>query len=587
MKKKLLKLALCAAALLPMGAWAAIEEVFSVNYAELATENITSGESPQITADKTTTQSVTIGGTNYTTYAFYYGEVLPKNDVWVNRDNIYFRYKDNNTIGLYHNSATVFAVKNVTAGDIVKIAYIGTAITQDVVINATLSATTETFTHNFNYYGARSLNYTEYSMTATADGTVAVMLPGGYLVGKISVVREVPDPTVSTTTIWTFNNLTDVINTNQFIADDEGNNNLYANCKSGTNSTLRTFTPTELASPQTLVFGDGYTIKVSKVLNINGNIRYPNNLPEETTATTITGDYGQGFLAFDTPVEGTLYVYMKSAAEAQKNLRIYHSQNVSGGKITAAVSNVPSSNSTDLLEASYTSTAAGTFFFGLTAGGANSSIYAARFVPTSEKKDEWIYIGSTGYATWGNNSGKDIIELPTGLTAYAAKAGTNSVTLTSLDKMRRGQAYVVKGTPETNYGLTYDGTESVGVEYNGGDMQRVSADMENFAPTNGETGDALRNRYILASDNGVAKFFVPSGSGTLKKGKAYLQTSKTLTPTAGSKGIEMIFEDETTGIQNVAPSSVANGKYYNLMGVEVAHPTKGVYIVNGKKVVVK
>ena len=510
-----------------MGAWAAIEEVFSVNYAELATENITSGESPQITADKTTTQSVTIGGTNYTTYAFYYGEVLPKNDVWVNRDNIYFRYKDNNTIGLYHNSATVFAVKNVTAGDIVKIAYIGTAITQDVVINATLSATTETFTHNFNYYGARSLNYTEYSMTATADGTVAVMLPGGYLVGKISVVREVPDPTVSTTTIWTFNNLTDVINTNQFIADDEGNNNLYANCKSGTNSTLRTFTPTELASPQTLVFGDGYTIKVSKVLNINGNIRYPNNLPEETTATTITGDYGQGFLAFDTPVEGTLYVYMKSAAEAQKNLRIYHSQNVSGGKITAAVSNVPSSNSTDLLEASYTSTAAGTFFFGLTAGGANSSIYAARFVPTTVADvTSWVYVGATGYATYANNKTLDVPTLPDGLTAYAASAGDDghSVKLTERTGIRQSGAYVVMGTPGTNYELTHSGTDLTS-DYNGGNMKRAAT----YPSTNIPATDGGKYNYILAAEGGVAKFFAPDGASKLHSTKAFLQVNTELT----------------------------------------------------------
>ena len=192
-----------------------------------------------------------------------------------------------------------------------------------------------------------------------------------------------------------------------------------------------------------------------------------------------------------------------------------------------------------------------------------------------------------GYSTWGNNSGKDIIELPTGLTAYKASAGTNSVTLTALDKMRRGQAYVLKGTPDTNYGLTYDGTESVGGEYNGGDMQRVSADMENFAPTNGESGDALRNRYILGNDNGVAKFFVPSGEGTLKKGKAYLQTKKTLTPAPGARGIEIVFEDEITGINNVNLKTKVNKEYFNLAGQRVAAPVKGLYIVNGKKVIIK
>ena len=36
-----------------------------------------------------------------------------------------------------------------------------------------------------------------------------------------------------------------------------------------------------------------------------------------------------------------------------------------------------------------------------------------------------------------------------------------------------------------------------------------------------------------------------------------------------------------------AAETVQDGVYYTLQGVKVEHPTKGVYIRNGKKVVVK
>ena len=44
---------------------------------------------------------------------------------------------------------------------------------------------------------------------------------------------------------------------------------------------------------------------------------------------------------------------------------------------------------------------------------------------------------------------------------------------------------------------------------------------------------------------------------------------------------------EPTGIQEVEMKDVHDGTFYNLMGVPVNNPTKGIYITNGKKVYVK
>ena len=52
-----------------------------------------------------------------------------------------------------------------------------------------------------------------------------------------------------------------------------------------------------------------------------------------------------------------------------------------------------------------------------------------------------------------------------------------------------------------------------------------------------------------------------------------------------------IDEDEDGVVTLIVPGSMIDveeaGDYYNLQGVKVSHPTKGIYVKNGKKVVIK
>lgn len=62
-------------------------------------------------------------------------------------------------------------------------------------------------------------------------------------------------------------------------------------------------------------------------------------------------------------------------------------------------------------------------------------------------------------------------------------------------------------------------------------------------------------------------------------------------PTQFAK-MALVFDDlvdgnETTGIKELETKKMNNNKYYNLQGIEIAHPVKGIYIHNGKKVIVK
>ena len=68
--------------------------------------------------------------------------------------------------------------------------------------------------------------------------------------------------------------------------------------------------------------------------------------------------------------------------------------------------------------------------------------------------------------------------------------------------------------------------------------------------------------------------------------KAYLDGA--VTPT-GAKGVELVADNEATGVEAIDNSEFAidNAPVYNLQGQRVNKAQKGVFIQNGKKVVVK
>ena len=67
-------------------------------------------------------------------------------------------------------------------------------------------------------------------------------------------------------------------------------------------------------------------------------------------------------------------------------------------------------------------------------------------------------------------------------------------------------------------------------------------------------------------------------------GKAYIETSNS----SSAQGLSINFDATTTGIQAIGVDSSNQAKAaYDLSGRRVANPTKGVYIINGKKVVLR
>lgn len=87
-----------------------------------------------------------------------------------------------------------------------------------------------------------------------------------------------------------------------------------------------------------------------------------------------------------------------------------------------------------------------------------------------------------------------------------------------------------------------------------------------------------KKAYILASDTEFKYIDPKKSTGDLKKGKAYLDC----TAEPGAKPSTLII-GEATAINGIAVEKKADNAIYNLQGMRVKTPTKGLYIINGKK----
>ena len=87
-----------------------------------------------------------------------------------------------------------------------------------------------------------------------------------------------------------------------------------------------------------------------------------------------------------------------------------------------------------------------------------------------------------------------------------------------------------------------------------------------------------KKAYILASDTEFKYIDPKKSTGDLKKGKAYLDC----TAEPGAKP-STLFIGEATAINGIAVEKKADNAIYNLQGMRVKTPTKGLYIINGKK----
>ena len=83
---------------------------------------------------------------------------------------------------------------------------------------------------------------------------------------------------------------------------------------------------------------------------------------------------------------------------------------------------------------------------------------------------------------------------------------------------------------------------------------------------------------------GNGAIYKSAGNTSMKAFRAYLKVKNA---NAGNAGVKMFVDGIETGIDEINGTAVENGAIYNLAGQRVNKAQKGVFIVNGKKVIVK
>ena len=156
-----------------------------------------------------------------------------------------------------------------------------------------------------------------------------------------------------------------------------------------------------------------------------------------------------------------------------------------------------------------------------------------------------------------------------GLKAYiATSVADNKVQTMQVNKVPANTGLVLVKSSGTSFNVpVFDGTGADDVSAN---KMVGSATATTAVEANGG--------YILKDGE-----FHPATAGTLAAGKAYLKIA-----VANSNAPLEIDLGETTGVSTLnVERGTLNGEVYNLNGQRVAQPTKGLYIVNGKKIVIK
>lgn len=118
------------------------------------------------------------------------------------------------------------------------------------------------------------------------------------------------------------------------------------------------------------------------------------------------------------------------------------------------------------------------------------------------------------------------------------------------------------------------------------------------APVTKDGDNISKRNFVLSWYGSDPKLgFYRTKEGTLAAHKAYLALPASMignvggadvsTSTSSAKALGIVFADATTGIRTMVNNQKTDNGYYTLQGIKVARPTKGLFIHNGKKVIIK
>jgi len=176
-------------------------------------------------------------------------------------------------------------------------------------------------------------------------------------------------------------------------------------------------------------------------------------------------------------------------------------------------------------------------------------------------------ITAAGYATYCSPYALDFTG--SALTAYvAAKDADNKVTFSPITKVPANTGILLKGNA---------GTYAINTTTGDTDPVTDNALVGVLVDTEVPAGSFV----LLKGTSGVG-FYCALNAFTVSANTAYIEKLDD-----GARTFIGFNLDESTGIDGIAVEKMSNGEVYNLQGQRVVKAQKGLYIINGKKVLVK
>ncbi|MCH5307372.1 MAG: hypothetical protein J1E37_04770 [Prevotella sp.] len=464
----------------------------------------------------------------------------------------------NSECRVFQISVTIVPIgSNISASDAtITATESGVEVTEDIAVTGsmlegkTLTATlspaveglTVTLANNTIVEGAIETTATlHYNATENASGMTTLTLSDGTTYKNVTVTYKAKFTeyselqTISDATTWDFSK--GISGSKQFTSEEEKNTEyVYAD--------IEGLTFTKEFNAEALAFKGEYPLREGKTFAQNGVLRFNTAVPG--TIKVKFSDTGSS--ASNTAVKRYLVVN-------EQQTEYWTSRENNGDEPYEAKLDVV----TDEIEVS-----AGDVTIKGTSAITVSYII---FTPSATYLPETTIVSSTGYASFSSNKALDFTG--SGLAAYVISEITEeSATLTQVTKVPAETGLILLGEQNKTYTVNILASNE------------ATDDFDNLLEAVLENTPVEKDAAYVVYEGELHPF----AGGIISAGKAYLP--KDAVP-SNARALSFTF-GETTGINTIQTNNEAkNNVFYNLAGQRIAQPTKGLYIVNGKKVVIK
>ena len=194
-----------------------------------------------------------------------------------------------------------------------------------------------------------------------------------------------------------------------------------------------------------------------------------------------------------------------------------------------------------------------------------------------------ITLNQYGKSTYCSEYALDFTNVE-GLKAYVAtgyNTRTGVVTMTRVMTTKGGTGLFLKGEQGSYKVPVIEESDDNTLNLLVGTLAQVTVNSEDDTYTN--------YKFTVKAGETEPGFYNFEDNSTLSANKAYLRIPKAWLPsTSAAKSVRMWFEDEeATGIDEINTNRPDSDTIYDMQGRRVKNPSKGMYIVNGKKMIMK